>query len=143
MKDIFILKNSIMKKLLFIIAVTILISCSKNEEPSRTMYDITYTVVAENGATINKIEYRDDKGDLVELSNVNSPWTINIQVRAGLGLEAAAYGDIPYQGSLSISATWTPEGGSAQSETETLPNDTPNSTITNGSVQISGRTLPD
>ncbi len=132
-----------MKKLLFITAITILVSCSKDDEPTRLMYDITYTVVASNGATINKVEYRDDKGDLIELTNVTSPWTINLNVRAGLGLEAAAYGDIPYQGSLSITATWTPEGGSAQSESETLPNDIPNSTINNGRVEISGRTLPD
>ena len=132
-----------MKKLLFIVAVTILFSCSKDEEPSRLMYDITYTVLASNGASINKVEYRDDNGDLVELSNVNSPWTINIQVRAGLGLEAAAYGDVPYQGSISITAIWTPEGGLTNSETETLPNDEPNSIINNGRVEISGRTLPD
>jgi hypothetical protein len=132
-----------MKKLLFITAITILFSCSKDDEPTRLMYDITYSVVASNGATINKVEYRDGQGDLIELTNVTSPWTINLNVRAGLGLEAAAYGDIPYQGSLSITATWTPEGGSAQSETETLPNDTPNSTITNGRVEIPGRTLPD
>lgn len=132
-----------MKKLLFITAITILFSCSKDDEPTRLMYDITYSVVTSNGATINKVEYRDGQGDLIELTNVTSPWTINLNVRAGLGLEAAAYGDIPYQGSLSITATWTPEGGSAQSETETLPNDTPNSTITNGRVEIPGRTLPD
>jgi len=132
-----------MKKLLFIIAITFLFSCSKNNEPSRLMYDITYTVVASNGATINKVEYRDGKGDLVELSNVTSPWSVNIQVRAGLGLEAAAYGDVPYQGSLSITGTWVPEGGLSQSENETLPNDNPNTTIINGKVEISGRTLPD
>ncbi|NVK53170.1 MAG: hypothetical protein HWD85_09565 [Flavobacteriaceae bacterium] len=107
------------------------------------MYDIVYTVVAENGATINKIEYRDGQGDLIELSNITSPWTINIQVRAGLGLEAIAYGDIPYKGSLSITGTWTPEGGLASGETETLPNDNPNSMIINGRVEVSGRTLRD
>ena len=132
-----------MKKLLFITIIAILVSCSKDDEPDRTMYNITYTVSAPNGATINKVEYRDSQGNLTELNNVSSPWTINLNVRAGLGLEAAAYGDIPYQGSLSITATWTPEGGSAQSETETLPNDTPNSTINNGKVEIPGRTLPD
>ena len=132
-----------MKKLLFITIIAILVSCSKDDEPDRTMYNITYTVSASNGATINKVEYRDSQGNLTELNNVSSPWTINLNVRAGLGLEAAAYGDIPYQGSLSITATWTPEGGSAQSETETLPNDTPNSTINNGKVEIPGRTLPD
>lgn len=108
------------------------------------MYDITYTVVASNGATINKVEYRDGKGELVELLDVTSPWTIDIRVRAGLGLEAAAYGDVPYKGSLSITATWTPEGGAEQSETDALTNDEPNIIlIKDGRVEISGRTLPD
>ena len=133
-----------MKKFLFVAVIAFLFSCSSdNEETSRLMYDVTYRVVASNGAIINKVEYRDGKGDLIELNNVTSPWTINLDVRAGLGLEAAAYGDVPYQGSLSISATWKPEGGSSQSETQTLPNDTPNSTINNGRVEIPGRTLPD
>jgi len=133
-----------MKNLLFITIITLLVSCSSSDDSNdRLMYAVKYTVTASNGATINKVEYRDGQGDLIELTNVTSPWTINLNVRAGLGLEAAAYGDIPYQGSLSITATWTPEGGSAQSETETLPNDTPNSTINNGKVEIPGRTLPD
>lgn len=132
-----------MKKLLFIVAIAFLFSCSKDNESSRLMYDITYTVVASNGATINKVEYRDAQGDLIELSSVTSPWTIKIKVRAGLGLEAAAYGDIPYQGSFSITATWIPEGGFSQSETEILSNDDPNSIINNSRVEISGRTLPD
>ncbi|WP_321279684.1 hypothetical protein [Marinifilum fragile] len=132
-----------MKRILFIASIILLFSCSK-DDPKRLMYDITYTVVASNGATINKVEYRDGKGEFVELYNVTSPWTIDIRVRAGLGLEAAAYGDVPYQGSLSITATWTPEGGAEQSETDTLPNDDPNIVlIKNGRVEISGRTLPD
>ncbi|SNR32033.1 hypothetical protein SAMN06265371_101218 [Lutibacter agarilyticus] len=132
-----------MRKLLFISIITLLFSCSKDDEPDRTMYNITYTVTATNGATINKVEYRDSQGKLIELTNVNSPWTINLNVRAGLGLEAVAYGDIPYQGSLSITAVWVPEGGDSQSETDTLGNNTPDSTINNGKVEISGRTLPD
>lgn len=132
-----------MKRLLFIVAIAILVSCSKDDKPDRTMYDITYTVVASDGATINKVEYRDNQGDLIELTNVSSPWTINLNVRAGLGLEAAAYGDIPHQGSLSITAVWVPEGGDSQSETDILGNNTPSSTINNGKVEISGRTLPD
>ena len=132
-----------MKKVFLIALLMIFCSCSKEDEPSRLIYDITYTVNATNGATINKVEYRNSQGNLVELTNVSSPWTINLTVRAGLGLEAAAYGDVPYQGSLSITATWTPEGGSGQSETNTLPNDTPDSTINNGRVEIPGRTLPD
>lgn len=133
-----------MKKLFFASIIALFISCSSSDDTNeRLMYDITYTVTATNGTTINKVEYRNPQGVLVELTNVSSPWSINLNVRAGLGLEAAAYGDIPYQGTLSITATWTPEGGSAQSETETLPNDTPNSTINNGRVEIPGRTLPD
>ena len=133
-----------MRNILFITILTLFVSCSSSDDNNdRLMYDITYTVTTSNGATINKVEYRDNQGDLIELTNVTSPWTISLNVRAGLGLEAAAYGDIPYQGSLSITATWTPEGGSTQSETETLPNDTPNSTINNGRVEIPGRTLPD
>lgn len=107
------------------------------------MYNITYTVTASNGATINKVEYRDSQGDLIELTNVTSPWTMNLNVRAGLGLEAAAYGDIPYQGSLSITAVWVPEEGNSQSETDTLGNNTPDSTINNAKVEIPGRTLTD
>ncbi|WP_321515114.1 hypothetical protein [Marinifilum fragile] len=131
-----------MKRILFIAFIILLFSCSK-DEPKRLMYDITYTVVASNGATINKVEYRDGKGELVELFDVTSPWTIDIRVRAGLGLEAAAYGDVPYQGSLSITGIWTPEGGFEQSETDILPNDEPETIIKNGRVEISGRTLPD
>lgn len=132
-----------MKKLFYILFISVLFSCSNTDEPERLMYDITYSVNATNGATINKIEYRDNRGDLIELENVNAPWTINLRVRAGLGLEAAAYGDIPYQGSFSISANWTPEGGSTQSEQQALGNDTPDSTINNARIEISGRTLPD
>ena len=132
-----------MKRLLFIALLLIFYSCTNEEEPTRLMYDINYTVTATNGATINKIEYRDNQGDLVELTNVTSPWSIDLNVRAGLGLEAAAFGDIPYQGSLSISATWRAEGQLGQSESNTLPNDSPNSVINNGKVEISGRTLPD
>jgi len=107
------------------------------------MYDITYSVTALNGTTINKIEYLNNQGNLIELTNITSPWSINLTVRAGLGLQATAYGDIPYQGSLSITAIWKPEGGSTETETVTLPNDTPNPLINNGLVEISGRTLPD
>tara|TARA_R110002073_G_scaffold108336_3_gene243335 strand:+ start:8039 stop:8437 length:399 start_codon:yes stop_codon:yes gene_type:complete len=132
-----------MKKLLFIFIITLLFSCSKDDEPERTVYDITYSVTAANGATINKVEYMNGKGVVIELIDVSSPWTISFESRAGLGLQAAAYGDIPYQGSLSISAAWKPEGGNLQGETETLPNDTQGSTINNGLVEIPGRTLPD
>ena len=133
-----------MKRLLFLaLGLAFMSSCSDDVEPDRLMYDITYTVETSGGATINTIEYRDDKGDLVEVSNATSPWTINLRVRAGLALEAAAYGDVPHEGLLRITAEWTPEGGSTQSESETLTNDTPNSTIDNGKVEIPGRTLPD
>ena len=132
-----------MKKFLILLMATMMFSCGDDDEPERLMYSITYSVVANNGATINKVEYRDGKGDLVELTNVTSPWSVNLRVRAGLGLEAAAYGDVPFEGSLSITANWTPDGGATQSESQTLPNDTPNSVINNGKVEISGRTLPD
>ncbi len=132
-----------MKKFLILFIAAMMFSCGDDDEPERLMYSITYSVVANNGATINKVEYRDGKGDLVELTNVTSPWSVNLRVRAGLGLEAAAYGDVPFEGSLSITANWTPDGGATQSESQTLPNDTPNSVINNGKVEISGRTLPD
>lgn len=132
-----------MKKILFIVAIFTLFSCSNDDEKERLMYDITYSVTALNSSTINKIEYLNSQGNLIELTNVTSPWSINLTVRAGLGLQAAAYGDIPYQGSLSITAIWKPEGGSTETETVTLPNETPNSVINNGMVEISGRTLPD
>ncbi|MCA0933261.1 hypothetical protein LCM02_12430 [Lutimonas saemankumensis] len=132
-----------MKKLLFLLAISLIFSCSDDEESTRLMYNISYRAVASDGATLNKVEYMDEKGDLIELTNVSSPWSINLQVRAGLALEARAYGDVPYQGSLSITANWTPEGGLKQSETVTLPNDQPDTVINNGSVEISGRTLPD
>ena len=132
-----------MKKFLILFIAAMMFSCGDDDEPERLMYSVTYSVVANNGATINKVEYRDGKGDLVELTNVTSPWSVNLRVRAGLGLEAAAYGDVPFEGSLSITANWTPDGGATQSESQTLPNDTPNSVITNGKVEIPGRTLPD
>lgn len=120
-----------------------MVSCSKSNEPQRLMYDISYTVTALKGATINKEEYMNNKGNLVTLSNVTSPWTMKLRIRAGLALQAAAYGDIPYLGSLVINGTWTPEGGLAQGETETMSNNTSGSTIINGKVEISGRTLLD
>lgn len=132
-----------MKKYFFILFVTLLMSCSKDNEPARLMYDITYTVTTSNGSSINKVEYMNSKAELIKLSNVSSPWTINIRVRAGLALQAAAYDDIPYKNSLSIHATWTPEGGFTNQESDTMPNDTPNSKIINGKVEISGRTLDD
>lgn len=132
-----------MKKYLLVCLTLFLFSCSGDDEPERLMYDITYTVEAINGATINKVEYRDDKGDLIELTNVISPWTVNLKVRAGLALEAAAFGDIPFEGRLTISARWTPEGGQTQAESESIPNDDPNTIINNARVEISGRTLPD
>ena len=132
-----------MKKLLFIVAILTLFSCSDDDEQERLMYDITYSATALNGTTINKVEYLNSQGNLIELTNVTSPWNISLTIRAGLGLQAAAYGDIPYQGSLSITATWKPEGGTSETETVTLPNDTPNSVINNGVVEISGRTLLD
>ena len=132
-----------MKKFLILFIAAMMFSCGDDDEPERLMYSITYSVVANNGATINKVEYRDGKGDLVELTNVTSPWSVNLRVRAGLGLEAAAYGDVPFEGWLSITANWTPDGGATQSESQTLPNDTPDSVINNGKVEISGRTLPD
>lgn len=132
-----------MKKLFFILLIFTLHSCSNDNDLERLMYDITYSVTALDGATINKIEYLDSQADLIVLNNVTSPWSINLKVRAGLGLQAASYGDVPYQGSLSIKATWIPEGGTSTTEMVTLPNDTPNSIINNGMVEISGRTLPD
>lgn len=132
-----------MKKYITLILFTIFFSCSNSDDNIRTMYDITYSVNATNGATINKVQYRDSNGDLIEVNNVTSPWSKNLTVRAGLGLEAAAFGDIPYQGKLAITAIWTPKGGLAKSETEELPNDSPNSVLNNAKVEISGRTLTD
>ena len=132
-----------MKRIATIIVIILLFSCSKDDEPDRLMYDITYTVTVSNGTTINRVEYLDNRGERVELFNLTPPWTTSLRVRAGLALEAAAYGDIPYQGSLSINAVWTPDGGTTQTETVTLSNDTPNTTIDDGRVEISGRTLPD
>jgi hypothetical protein len=133
-----------MRNLLFIIILTLLVSCSSSDDNNdRLMYDVTYTVTASNGAIINKVEYRDSQGDLIELTDITTPWTINLNVRAGQGLEAAAFGNIPFGGSLSITAVWVPEGGSSQSETDTLGNTTPDSTINNARVDIPGRTLPD
>lgn len=132
-----------MKNYLFLGLLFLFLSCSSGGSVDRTMYTVNFTVTATSGTTLNKIEYRDGTGTLKELTNVSSPWTISLQIRAGLGLEAAAYGDVPHQESLTITAVWTPEGGTSQSESQTLPNDTPNSIINNGRVEISGRTLPD
>ena len=130
-----------MKNVLFIIVIILSSACSDGSDDS-VIYDITYTVTASDGTTINKVQYKDSDGDLQVLNNVNSPWSINIKVRGGLALEAAAFDNILYQENLKITAIWTPDGGTSQNETETLPNDTPNSVIDNGKVEISGRTLP-
>ena len=131
-----------MKNLLFILVIILFSACSEDSDDS-VIYDITYTVIASDGTTINKVQYRDSEGDLQILNNVNSPWSIHIKARGGMPLEAAALDDISYQENLKITATWTPAGGASQNETETLPNDTPNSVIQNGLVEISGRTLPE
>jgi hypothetical protein len=132
-----------MKKLLFIAIVTLLVSCSNNDEPDRLMYDVTYTVTANNGATINKVEYLDSQGVLIEVNNVSSPWSINLRLRAGLALDVVTFGDIPFQGNLMIKAEWTPEGGLLKAEEQSVGNDTPNSTLNNVELRIPGRTLLD
>lgn len=121
----------------------LLTTCKKNTARDRLMYSITYIVEANGGAEINYINYRNENGDLVELFNVPSPWRVDLRVRAGLALEARATGNIPTGDHLSITAIWCPDGWFCQSEKETLPNNIPNSTISNGSVIISGRTLWD
>ena len=133
-----------MKKILTLLVIALLISCSSDDDEStRTMYSVSYTVRATNGATINKIEYRDENGDLIEVNSPSSPWTINLRIRAGLAVEARAYGDVPYQGELSLSGTWTPDGGSGEGESHSLPNNDPSTIINNGMLEIEGRTLPD
>lgn len=127
--------------LLLMLLALVSFACSNDDEPV-TMYDVSYTVTAENGATINLIQYRDGNGDLVDVTNATSPWSIDLEVRGGLGLEAVAFGNIPYEGRLTISATWGIQGGLSQGESDSMPNDMPNSTITNGEVRIEGRTLP-
>lgn len=71
-----------MKQLFFILVILTLFSCSNDDEQERLMYDITYSVTALNGATINKIEYLDSQGDLIELTNVTSPWSHNSNLKA-------------------------------------------------------------
>ncbi len=132
-----------MRRLLFFLLSISLIACSSDDTPDRVVYDITYTAAVANGATLNKVQYRDSNGDLVELENVSSPWSISLRVRAGLALEAAAFADVPTGGSVSITAVWKPDGGLSQNETETLSNTEPNTVINNGRVDIEGRTLPD
>jgi len=90
------------KQFLFLILLTIL-SCSDDDEP-QTMYDVSYTVTAENGATINSIRYLNESGDPVELGPQTSPWSIDLDIRGGLALDAVAFGDVPYQGNLKILA---------------------------------------
>ena len=133
-----------MKKTITLLFISLsILSCSNNNDLTTVFYDVTYTVTASNGATINQIEYLDENADRVTLTNVNSPWTINLRIRGGLALEAAAYGDVPYQGELSITANWKLEGDSqTNNESESLPNNQPNSIINNGKVEIEGRTLP-
>lgn len=133
-----------MKKLVLISLILCTIwACSNNDPLPETMYDVSFTVTAENGATINSIQYRDGNGDLIEVTSATSPWSIDLDIRGGLGLEAVAYGDVPYEGILKIRAVWGIQGsGTVNSEEESLPNDDPNSVINNGAVRIEGRTLP-
>ena len=126
-----------MKKLFFFVFITLLFSCSSDDDDG-LKYDVTYTVTASNGASINKVEYICSEGDLVQVSNATSPWTINLHLSAGMAVEARAYGDIPYQGNLTIVAKWTAESGATQSEDESLPNNTPDSVIKDGKVEILG-----
>ncbi len=117
-------------------------ACSDDDEP-QTIYDVTYTVTAVNGATINSIRYLDESGNPVELGPQTSPWSIDLDIRGGLALDAVAFGDVPYQGELKIVAAWGIQGsGSAMNETVSLPNDDQGTIINNGEVRIDGRTLP-
>lgn len=114
-----------------------------SEESNRLIYDVTNTVTANDGATINKVEYLDGEGNLIEIYNIYSPSAINLQIRTGLAIDAAIFGDIPFGGSLTLNGKWTPKGGLSISEEQSIKNDTPNSTINNGELKIPERTLPD
>lgn len=135
-----------MKTMKTVLMMTLLVimssSCNNDDEP-QTIYDVTYTVTAENGATINSIRYLNESGDPVELGPQSSPWTINLDVRGGLALDAVAFGDVPYQGNLKILAVWGVQGsGVVNREEVSLPNDDQGTIINNGEVRIDGRTLP-
>ena len=128
--------------LLLVLLALVSLTCSVDDEPV-TMYDVSYTVTAENGATINSIRYLDESGEAVELGPQSSPWTIDLDIRGGLALDAVAFGDVPYQGNLKILAVWGVQGSGVVNREEVAePNDMPNSIIDNGSVRIEGRTLP-
>lgn len=130
-----------MKKLFFILAILTFFSCSHDDEQQRLISDITYLLTTLSGAIINKVEYLESQGDMIKFIDVTSLWGINLTVRAGLGLQVIAYGDIPYQGSPNIMTTWKPEGGTT--DTEILRSGILNSLVNSGLFKVLGRVLPD
>ena len=105
-------------------------------------YSIEYKVTATGGTTVNKIQYLDKNAEMVVIDNPTIPWEISLTIPAGKALEAAAFGDIPFEGSLTIEAEWSPAIDGRSNESVSIKNDTQNTVISNGDVRIEGRTLP-
>ena len=122
----------------------ILLSCSEDDDElaNPTQYDIRYQVIASGGATVSRIEYLDESGERVVILNPTLPWVKPLTVRGGLALEASAFGDVPFDGEMIIQANWSPAIDGKIAESQSLKNFEPNTVITNGRVDIEGRTLP-
>lgn len=135
-----------MKKIVFLILSLGLItaSCGGDDDttPPSKNYNIKYEVEASGGTTVSKIQYRDENGELVVLDSPTVPWEKSLTIRGGLALEAAAFGEIPFEGGLIIEATWSPAIDGQTAENENIQNTTPGSIITDARVDIEGRTLP-
>ncbi|MDN3642854.1 hypothetical protein QWY87_09100 [Lutimonas halocynthiae] len=131
--------------LLFLFSSLSMISCGGDDDgglPAAKNYSIEYEVKTTGDVTVNKIQYRGVDAEWVIIENPTIPWEISLTIPAGKALEAAAYGDIPFEGVLTIESRWSPMLDGQSSESETLKNDTPNSVINNGKVEIEGRSLP-
>lgn len=136
-----------MKNTFFAIVFSIfmLTACGGDDDgglPPAKNYSIEYKVTASGGTTVNKIQYRDKDAEWVIIENPTVPWEISLTIPAGKALEAAAYGDIPFEEDLKIEARWSPAIDGQSNEAVNLKNETQNTTIENGKVEIEGRSLP-
>lgn len=122
----------------------LLLSCGDDDDElaNPTQYDIRYRVTASGGATVSRIEYLDESAERVVILNPTLPWEKSLRIRGGLALEAVAFGDVPFDGEMIIQANWSPAIDGQTAESENLKNTEPNTVITNGRVDIDGRTLP-
>ncbi len=110
--------------------------------PSTKNYSIEYEVKTTGDLIVNKIQYRGVDAEWVTIDNPTIPWEISLAILAGKALEAAAFGDIPFEGILTIESRWSPMLDGESSESQTIKNDNAGRSILDMKGEIEGRSLP-